>query len=73
MSKKMEIDALRKRIEELEAENKRLVFELQQHHEQSKYVVTKLEAENKALREELKRDHDAHTRRLNDIPLRKRD
>ena len=38
------------RITELQAENKRLHFELQQHHEQNKYVVKKLEAENAKLR-----------------------
>lgn len=42
---------LEKRIAQLEAENERLHFELQQHHEQSKYVVKKLETESAKLRE----------------------
>src|SRR5210317_133252 len=45
-------DYQQKRIMKAEAEIKRLVFELQQHHEQSKYVVKKLEADNDRLRAE---------------------
>jgi cell shape-determining protein MreC len=41
-------------MQRLEAENKRLHFELQQHHDQSKYVVKKLEAENAKLKEAAK-------------------